>query len=213
MVSFATEESCMDCKANSNTAEKFRKPFSFRKGSDEGRLSRFQRSSSPYQSLSPSPSPSETPTASQQDHRSSLSSLAPSSTLSHSRSLSDSSGHNNRPDHGALGLNVLYTPENEHKADIVFIHGLGGTSRKTWSMNENPDLFWPLKFLPLEPDLRVARILTFGYDANFLKGGKMSMSVLDFAKDLLFDLRYAKDDEGAAMRIGKVCFWNLTVRR
>ncbi|KAK7966605.1 uncharacterized protein PG986_000882 [Apiospora aurea] len=42
---------------------------------------------------------------------------------------------------GPLGLNVVYTPENGHKADIVFIHGLGGTSRFTWSKNKDPDLF------------------------------------------------------------------------
>lgn len=65
----------------------------------------------------------------------------------------------------------------------------------TWSKSRNLDFFWPLKFLPLEPDINEARILTFGYNANFgLRSGKTKMSVLDFAKDLLYELKYAKDD-------------------
>ncbi|KAF7503753.1 hypothetical protein GJ744_003295 [Endocarpon pusillum] len=93
-----------------------------------------------------------------------------------------------------LGLNVIHKPEGNPRVDIIFVHGLGGSSRMTWSMNHNPEFFWPLKFLPLEPDINEARILTFGYSANFLRGsGKNKMSVLDFAKDLLFDLKYGKD--------------------
>ena len=54
---------------------------------------------------------------------------------------------------GPLGLNVIYTPDNGHKVDIVFVHGLGGTSRWTWLKYKNPELFWSLTFLPLEPDV------------------------------------------------------------
>ena len=92
----------------------------------------------------------------------------------------------------------------DRKADIIFIHGLGGTSRKTWSKNEDPELFWPMKFLPLEPDICLTRILTFGYDANFLAAGKVSASVLDFAKDLLFDLKFSKDEQKADLNLGNV---------
>lgn len=107
-------------------------------------------------------------------------------------------------DPGPLGLNVVYTPDNGHKADIVFVHGLGGTSRWTWSNNRDPELFWPLTFLPLEPDLCLARILTFGYDASFQKTGSITTSVLDFAKDLLFDLKYAKDQGLNDLNMGSV---------
>lgn len=88
--------------------------------------------------------------------------------------------------------------------DIVFIHGLGGSSRRTWSKHEDPELFWPLKFLPLEPDVCLTRILTFGYNANFRKAGNFSTSVLDFAKELLFDLKYAKDEQKEDLNIGNV---------
>lgn len=94
-----------------------------------------------------------------------------------------------------LGLKVLHRPREPRKADIIFVHGLGGSSRATWSKHRNPELFWPLKFLPTEPGVRECRILTFGYNSNFKPGsGKTRVSVLDFAKDLLYDLKYAQDD-------------------
>jgi hypothetical protein len=78
----------------------------------------------------------------------------------------------------------------------------------TWSHNRDPDFFWPLKFLPFEPDINEARILTFGYNANFRPGsGKNKMSVLDFAKDLLYDLKYSQDEsvpELEDLRMGEV---------
>lgn len=65
----------------------------------------------------------------------------------------------------------------------------------TWSMNYDLNYFWPLKFLPLEPNIGDARIMTFGYNAHFQPGsGRSSMSVLDFAKELLYDLKYAMDE-------------------
>ncbi|ROW08795.1 hypothetical protein VMCG_02977 [Cytospora schulzeri] len=105
---------------------------------------------------------------------------------------------------GALGLNVIYTPDNGHNVDIIFVHGLGGTSKWTWSKNKSPELFWPLTFLPLEPDICLARILTFGYNASFQKPGSAVVSVLDFAKDLLFDLKYGKDKHMDELDMGKV---------
>ena len=86
----------------------------------------------------------------------------------------------------------------------MFIHGLGGSSRRTWSKNEDPDLFWPLKFLPLESNVCLGRILTFGYNASIRTAGNISTSVLDFAKDLLFDLKHAKDDLEEDLNIGVV---------
>ena len=46
--------------------------------------------------------------------------------------------------------------------------------------------------------------MTFGYSANFRAAGKVSVSVLDFAKDLLFDLKYAKDNQRNDLNIGDV---------
>ncbi|KXG51211.1 uncharacterized protein PGRI_067830 [Penicillium griseofulvum] len=107
-------------------------------------------------------------------------------------------------DPGPLGLNVVYTPQYGHKADIVFVHGLGGSSRWTWSKSRKPELFWPLTFLPLEPDLCLSRILSFGYNAKFRKSGNASTVVLDFAKELLFDLKHANDRQKENLNIGAV---------
>jgi pimeloyl-ACP methyl ester carboxylesterase len=107
-------------------------------------------------------------------------------------------------DPGALGLNVVYTPDNGHKADIVFIHGLGGSSRMTWSKHKSPGLFWPLTFLPLEPDICLARILSFGYDADFTNGSNATNVILDFAKTLLYNLKYYTDERGENLDMGQV---------
>ncbi|KAL8940309.1 MAG: hypothetical protein Q9216_002864 [Gyalolechia sp. 2 TL-2023] len=104
---------------------------------------------------------------------------------------------------GPLGLNAIFTPKSSPKVDIVFIHGLGGASRKTWSKNGDPDLLWPQKFLPLERYICLSRIFTFGYNANFRSARKVSTSILDFAKDLLFDLKCAKGHEEEDLNIGK----------
>jgi hypothetical protein len=120
---------------------------------------------------------------------------------------------NTESDPGPLGLNVVYTPQYGHKADIVFVHGLGGSSHWTWSKHRNPELFWPLTFLPLEPDLCLARILSFGYNANFRKSANASTVVLDFAKELLFDLKYGNDEHKDNLNIGAVSeMENITAR-
>ncbi|AEO64728.1 uncharacterized protein THITE_2142551 [Thermothielavioides terrestris NRRL 8126] len=94
-----------------------------------------------------------------------------------------------------LGLTLVHRPRGQRRADIVFVHGLGGSSRKTWSHNRDPELFWPLKFLPSEPEINEARILTFGYNANFRPGsGRNKMSIPEFAMDLLCDLKHYKDE-------------------
>jgi protein SERAC1 len=45
----------------------------------------------------------------------------------------------------------------------VFVHGLNGDMRKTWTDDE---LFWPKTLLP--DDVPKARILTFGYNASIV---------------------------------------------
>lgn len=105
-----------------------------------------------------------------------------------------------------LGLHLIHRPENAApKADIVFIHGLGGTSRSTWSKDRDPELFWPSTFLPLEQDICNMRIFTYGYNAEFMKaGGRSSTSILDFAKNLLFDMKFFIDNTAIDLSIGKV---------
>ncbi|KAM7184417.1 hypothetical protein V8F20_012240 [Naviculisporaceae sp. PSN 640] len=104
-----------------------------------------------------------------------------------------------------LGLTLVYSPDDGTvKADIVFIHGLGGTSRMTWSKDRDIRLFWPGVFLPLENELSQTRIFTFGYNADVKSGIRTTSSILTFAKDLLYDLNYALVDETKGLRIGQV---------
>lgn len=130
--------------------------------------------------------------------------LRSSLTIAPTDGRRDPSPSGQHAESGSLGLNVVYTPDNGHKVDIIFVHGLGGTSRWTWFKHRDPALFWPLTFLPLEPDICLARILTFGYNSSFQKAGGAVVSVLDFAKDLLFDLRYGKDNHLDELDMGKV---------
>lgn len=81
-----------------------------------------------------------------------------------------------------LGLNLIYSTT-EPDADIIFVHGLGGGSYKTWSWERNPENFWPI-WLSTEPGFSNTRIFTFGYNADF-HGPAGIWTITDFAKDLL----------------------------
>ncbi|KAK1764260.1 YVTN repeat-like/Quino protein amine dehydrogenase [Phialemonium atrogriseum] len=127
------------------------------------------------------------------------SSLLDRKRTSSSTFISQTVGYGDRDgdtaDKDPLGLKVIHRPSKDRTVDIVFVHGLGGSSRRTWSKDHNLDFFWPLKFLPFEPGISEARISTFGYNSNFRSGSRRNkMSLLDFAKNLLFDLKYAQDD-------------------
>lgn len=187
-------------------SSKFSNPFNFRrKSGDDRRQPRFQRTTSQSsQSRSPNPSPSNVSNPIQEDDAQSITSISQTPHYSYFPNTSDHSCKNSEATPGALGLDIIYTPEHGYKVDIVFIHGLGGASRRTWSKNEDPKLFWPLKFLPLETDVCQTRILTFGYNANFRTSGNVSTSLVDFAKDLLFDLKYAKDEHSRDLNVGDV---------
>lgn len=96
------------------------------------------------------------------------------------------------PQADLVGLSLVHNPDNA-QVDLIFVHGLGGSSLKTWSWQRDPVNFWPawLKDEITLPDLRV---FTFGYTANIL-GPDNSMSILDFAKDLLNRIQGYHDDE------------------
>ncbi|KAL8671628.1 MAG: hypothetical protein Q9168_003879 [Polycauliona sp. 1 TL-2023] len=93
------------------------------------------------------------------------------------------------PTHSAsnpLGLTLVCALPNPI-LDVIFVHGLGGTSRGTWSWEHHLPNFWP-PWLADDPEMSRARISTFGYNANFA-GQSTSLNILDFAKDLLFRIK------------------------
>ncbi|KAI5927329.1 hypothetical protein F4810DRAFT_650319 [Camillea tinctor] len=104
-----------------------------------------------------------------------------------------------------LGLTVLYDPEATPSADIIFVHGLGGSSRLTWCKDRDLNLFWPREWLPVDSNVQHARILSFGYNANFRSSSQSSsLGISDFAKNLLYDMLFGRDSDGNTLRLGEV---------
>ena len=92
-----------------------------------------------------------------------------------------------------LGLHLVCdTPR--PSGDIIFVHGLGGTAKKTWSWERDVDYFWP-GWLTEEDEFSTQRIFTYGYNSNF-KGAGTNLNVIDFAKDLLFQMLVFATDTG-----------------
>lgn len=89
-----------------------------------------------------------------------------------------------------LGLHLV-CDNSRPIADIIFVHGLGGTAQKTWSWDRNVDYFWPV-WLAEEDGLSSSRIFTYGYNSNF-KGTGTNLNIIDFAKDLLFQILVFSD--------------------
>ncbi|MCJ1438602.1 hypothetical protein MMC27_007992 [Xylographa pallens] len=102
-----------------------------------------------------------------------------------------------------LGLNIIYEPTSQAVVDIIFVHGLGGSSQQSWSKDRNPELFWPQQWLPNEPIISAARIFSFGYNATF-QGRSNILNISDFAKDLLFSMRFATGDGGKQLNMGQL---------
>ena len=84
---------------------------------------------------------------------------------------------------GPFGLNTVFCPLEDVVADLVFVHGLGGGSRSTWTKSANPELYWPRTWLPEDESFRGTRIHSFGYDSNWDK--ESTLNIHDFAKALL----------------------------
>jgi hypothetical protein len=107
----------------------------------------------------------------------------------------------------SLGLKVIHEPQEAKSSatqpsssrdtqtvSIIFVHGLGGSTRDTWTHPESKT-FWP-SLLHEEDGFDNVRISTFGYRANFINGlrPKNILGIADFAKQLLdsLDLYYDK---------------------
>ncbi len=115
--------------------------------------------------------------------------------------LGKASSKNENP----LGLNVLHEPEGYPTVDIIFVHGLNGTSRGTWSKHKNVEMCWPERWLPLEPEICTSRVLSFGYHAAAGPSSpRTGLNITDFAKNLLYCMKYGKDGEKYELDIGKV---------
>ncbi|AEO64413.1 uncharacterized protein THITE_123781 [Thermothielavioides terrestris NRRL 8126] len=88
---------------------------------------------------------------------------------------------------GPLGLNLLHAPS-EPLFDLVFVHGPGGGSRRTWSMTDSINHYWPREWLPKDPAFKNARIHSFGYASNWTKGNDSCLNIHQIGKSLLCEL-------------------------
>ena len=96
---------------------------------------------------------------------------------------------------GPLGLNLLYAPS-EPLIDFIFVHGLRGGSRKTWSKTEDINHYWPQQWLPLEPRFKNVRIHSFGYNSDWGERKSSTLTVHDFGQALLGEILNSPDLSG-----------------
>ena len=88
---------------------------------------------------------------------------------------------------GPHGLSILFSPP-DPLIDFIFVHGLGGGSRKTWSKTKSITHFWPQEWLPRDPAFKDVRIHSFGYDSDWAKGKKNCLNIHHFGKSLLGEI-------------------------
>lgn len=88
---------------------------------------------------------------------------------------------------GPLGLNLLHSPS-DPLIDFIFVHGLGGGSKKTWSKTSSLTHYWPQEWLPKDPAFKNVRIHSFGYDSDWVKGKDNCLNIHHFGKSLLGEI-------------------------
>ncbi|KAG2024685.1 hypothetical protein GB937_003382 [Aspergillus fischeri] len=88
---------------------------------------------------------------------------------------------------GPLGLILLFSPE-QPLVDLIFVYGLGGGSRKTWSKTASASYYWPKEWLPRDPAFKTVRVHSFGYDSDWVKGRANCLDINHFARSLLGEL-------------------------
>ncbi|KAI1110445.1 hypothetical protein F5Y14DRAFT_428823 [Nemania sp. NC0429] len=121
-------------------------------------------------------------------------------TLSHRRQRSRSKDTEDDP----LGLSLIYSAPNSD-VDVIFVHGLGGSSYRTWSWERNTDNFWPA-WLRHEQGLSHFRVFSFGYNAKFSDSDN-PLSILDFSKALLVRMRtFRQGDESLSIGLKPIIF-------
>ncbi|KAI1462053.1 WD40 repeat-like protein [Annulohypoxylon moriforme] len=88
---------------------------------------------------------------------------------------------------GSLGLNLLYSPS-QPRIELIFVHGLGGGSRKTWSKSTSLSHYWPQEWLPRDPAFKDVRIHSFGYNSDYVKGRDNCLNIHHFGKSFLGEM-------------------------
>jgi len=93
---------------------------------------------------------------------------------------------------GRYGLNLLCAPP-VPLVDFIFVHGLRGGSRKTWSKTNDPLSYWPKEWLPRDPAFKNVRIFSFGYNSDWAERKDSVLNIHDFGKSLLSEIMNSPD--------------------
>jgi len=100
------------------------------------------------------------------------------------------------------GLVKVFEPLNPETtvADLVFVHGLNGSSHSTW-LHKESGIHWPSDFLC--QDINNARTFTFGYVATVFKFGHQVSRhhIKDHAEKLLNHLTIERESTGTVRPI------------
>lgn len=111
---------------------------------------------------------------------------------------------------GPLGLRPLHLSA-EPLVDLVFVHGLRGGSIKTWRKGDDPRLYWPQYWLPLDPDFQNVNIHSFGYNADFSDTNDSILNVHDFGRALLGEMRTSPHIRQRKNVYSLIAFENLSM--
>ncbi|KAF2742947.1 hypothetical protein M011DRAFT_252802 [Sporormia fimetaria CBS 119925] len=103
-------------------------------------------------------------------------------------SIDDPTIHDDDDAFGALGLINLLSPA-QPLVDIIFVHGLAGGSRKTWSSSKKLQHFWPKEWLSRDPGFEHARVYSFGYRSDWINTKSSILDVGVFAETLLASIQ------------------------
>jgi pimeloyl-ACP methyl ester carboxylesterase len=77
----------------------------------------------------------------------------------------------------------------EPLADFIFVHGLGGGSRKTWVKSKKDGQYWPKEWLAKDPNFQSVRLHSFGYKADWQERKDSILDIQDFALSLLGEMQ------------------------
>ncbi|TKA59259.1 hypothetical protein B0A49_08920 [Cryomyces minteri] len=99
------------------------------------------------------------------------------------------------PAEGDYGCKILHDPV-DAVVDIIFVHGLTGSRRNTWTKKwtigkQTVACFWPEHLLPI--DIENARISTWGYDADVVDPKLFHMALLHASEAGSDDVSHIRD--------------------
>lgn len=88
---------------------------------------------------------------------------------------------------GPLGLNLLHCPI-QTDIELIFVHGLGGGSKKTWSKTSSTHHYWPQQWIPEDPAFQAVRVHSYGYDTDWRKGKDNCLNIHHIGKQFLGEM-------------------------